>query len=312
MLLNQAYAVYETMLKIRLVEETIVREYPKQQIRTPVHLYVGEEAIAASISILLTNEDYIVSNHRSHGHCLAKGLDLLTFFKELYGKRGGCSNGMGGSMHLCDMTKGIAGTSAIVAGGIPMGAGLALKQQYQEETNVTVIYFGDGAVDEGIFWETINFAGLKKLPILFVQEDNGYASQTGSNRRHAYSDILSIVGSYGIQIANVDGNDAEQIISSAEKLLEQIRRGEGPGFLRCETFRWYGHVGVEDDTPTGYRTELEVASWKKRCPVVKIEKWLETVDPKNFLFKKNEIVKCLSEKIDTALKCAKEAEYALD
>lgn len=312
MLLEQAYLVYETMLKIRLVEEVIVREYPEQQIRTPVHLYVGEEAIAASISLQLTDSDYIVSNHRSHGHCVAKGLDLTGFFKEIYGKSGGCSNGWGGSMHLCDMTKGIAGTSAIVAGGIPMGAGLALKQQYQDEKNVTVIYFGDGAVDEGIFWETINFGGLKKLPILFVMEDNRYASQTEASRRQAYHDILPIISQHGLMVEAVDGNNPEQVYEKAKTLLHSIREGNGPGFLKCETFRWYGHVGVEDDTRTGYRTEEEVEKWKARCPLQHMERYLAINDPEYAEGKIGEIKKRLQKEIETALQSAKEAEYALD
>jgi TPP-dependent pyruvate/acetoin dehydrogenase alpha subunit len=310
--IKQAYDLYRLMLKIRLVEEAVVREYPAQQIRTPVHLYVGEEAIAAGVTIHLSDADYVVSNHRSHGHCLAKGLDLEAFFKELYGKRGGCSNGWGGSMHLCDMSKGIAGTSAIVAGGIPIGAGLALKQQYKNEKNVTVIYFGDGAVDEGVFWETVNFAGLKNLPVLFVMEDNGFASQTGSAQRHAYDDITSIVGRFAVATDEVDGNDALAVAEKAGATIARIRQGQGPGFLRCSTYRWYGHVGVDDDTPTGYRSPDEVQLWREKCPVQRLEKYLALNDPTGAGPQCADIRAGLAAQIEDALLRAKEAEYALD
>ncbi len=312
MQLEQAYRLYESMLTIRLVEETLVQEYPAQQIRTPVHLYVGQEAIAAGISLHLSDSDYVVSNHRSHGHSIAKGLDLGSFFKELYGKSGGCSSGWGGSMHLCDMDKGIAGTSAIVAGGIPIGAGLALKQQYNAEANITVIYFGDGAVDEGVFWETVNFTGLKKLPILFVQEDNGYASQTPSSQRHAYKNILPIVERFGLMTAELDGNDPLAVAATMGELIQKIRMGQGPGFVRCHTFRWYGHVGVEDDTHTGYRNAADVLSWRNRCPIKAMEKHLLVVDPVAASKKMKATEEIIAEKIRCALQSAKEAEYALD
>jgi len=312
MQLEQAYHLYELMLKIRLVEETLVQEYPAQQIRTPVHLYVGQEAIAAGISLHLNDGDYVVSNHRSHGHSIAKGLDLDSFFKELYGKTGGCSAGWGGSMHLCDMDKGIVGTSAIVAGGISIGAGLALKQQYNDEENITVIYFGDGAVDEGVFWETVNFAGLKKLPVLFVMEDNGYASQTSSAQRHSYENILPIIEHFGLMTAELDGNDPVSVASTMGELIQKIRMGQGPCFVRCHTFRWYGHVGVEDDTRTGYRSVEEVLHWRSRCPIKAMGKHLFSVDPDKADGRMKAIEEKIAGKIRCALQSAKEAEYALD
>lgn len=310
--IEEAYKIYEQMVKIRLVEEAIVKEYPLQEIRTPVHLYIGEEAIAASVTGHLTDKDYIVSNHRSHGHCLAKGLSLDRFFKELYGKQGGAANGRGGSMHLVDMEKGIIGTSAIVAGGIPIGMGAAFTQQLEQQSKVTVIYFGDGAVDEGVFWETLNFSSLKKLPILFVMESNEYASQTPAGVRHSYQDIIPLVTGFGITTATVDGNDCEAVWRESGALLSQIRAGHGPAFLCCKTYRWMGHVGIVDDTDSGYRPREEVDSWMERCPILQMGKYLKQVDQDHVESRIKLIASGLYEEIDCAIKGAKEANYAVD
>lgn len=310
--IEKAYEIYKQMVKIRFVEEAIIKEYPLKEIRTPVHLYIGEEAIAAGVTAHLDDKDYIISNHRSHGHCLAKGLSLDSFFKELYGKQGGAANGRGGSMHLVDMNKGIIGTSAIVAGGIPIGMGAAFKQQLCNESGVTVIYFGDGAVDEGVFWETLNFAALKKLPILFVMESNEYASQTPAEVRHSYTDIIPLVKGFGISTAEVDGNDSIAVWRQSGALLEKIRAGFGPGFLFCKTYRWMGHVGIVDDTDSGYRPREEVDSWFKRCPILHMESHLKQLDKVNADRRIKEIASDLYKEIDSAVKGAKEAAYAVD
>jgi len=310
--IEKAYEIYKQMIKIRLVEEAIIKEYPLKEIRTPVHLYIGEEAIAAGVTAHLNDKDYIISNHRSHGHCLAKGLSLDSFFKELYGKQGGAANGRGGSMHLVDMNKGIIGTSAIVAGGIPIGMGAAFKQQLNKESGVTVIYFGDGAVDEGVFWETLNFSALKKLPILFVMESNEYASQTPAGVRHSYTDIIPIIKGFGISTADVDGNDAGAVWRESGALLQQIRAGHGPAFLFCKTYRWMGHVGIVDDTDSGYRPRQEVDSWFERCPILYMERYLKQVDGDNAVEYIKTIASGWHEEIDSAIKGAKEAAYAVD
>ena len=310
--IEKAYGIYKEMLKIRLAEEAIIKEYPFQEIRTPVHLYIGEEAVAAGVTAHLNDDDYIVSNHRSHGHCLAKGLSLDSFFKELYGKQGGSTNGRGGSMHLVDMEKGIMGTSAIVAGGIPIGMGAAFKQQLDKQSGVTVIYFGDGAVDEGVFWETLNFSALRKLPILFVMESNEYAVQTPTVLRHSYTDILPIVKGFGIPTATADGNDCKAVWQESGTLLKNIRTGEGPGFLFCKTYRWMGHVGIVDDTGSGYRPREEADSWFKRCPIMHMENYLKQVDVEHGERRITEIASDLEEQIYSAIKGAKEAAYAVD
>ncbi|MEW6573292.1 MAG: thiamine pyrophosphate-dependent dehydrogenase E1 component subunit alpha [Bacillota bacterium] len=310
--IEKAYELYSMMTEIRLVEEAIAREYPAQEIRTPVHLYTGQEAIAAGVSIHLSDEDYVVSNHRSHGHCLAKGMDLEAFFKELYGRQGGVSGGWGGSMHLCDMSRGIAGTSAIVAGGVPIGAGIALKQKISGDRGITVVYFGDGAVDEGVFWETLNFAALKKLPVLFVMEDNKFASQTPSEDRQAYEDITPIVSAYGVPVFKLDGNDPLTVAEVSGRAIEGIRKGRGPAFLCCKTYRWLAHVGPSDDTNTGYRTREEVTYWQNRCPLARMGQYLEVADPENSALRVEAIKLRWAAAVARAIEQAKEAPYAVD
>lgn len=310
--IEQAYKLYSIMVEIRLVEEAIAKEYPAQEIRTPVHLYTGQEGVAAGVSIHLKGEDYVLSNHRSHGHCLAKGMELGPFFKELYGRQGGVSGGWGGSMHLCDMSRGIVGTSAIVAGGIPIGAGIALKQKMAKNLGVTVVYFGDGAVDEGIFWETLNFSALKKLPVLFVMEDNRFASQTPSEDRHVYRDITPIVSGYGIPALKVDGNDPVAVAETSGGFLADIRAGRGPAFLACKTYRWLAHVGPSDDTETGYRSREEVAYWRSRCPLMFMEGYLREIDPAGHTARTESIRRRWAAEIAGAIREAKEAPYAVD
>jgi pyruvate dehydrogenase E1 component alpha subunit len=305
------YKLYKIMLRIRLVESAIIKEYPLNEIRTPVHLCVGQEAIAAGISVNLGKDDYIISNHRCHGHCIAKGMNLENFFKELYGKEGGVTGGRGGSMHLCDDAIGILGTSSIVAGGIPIGAGVALKQKIKNEKNITVIYFGDGAVDEGVFWETINFSVLRKLPVLFVMEDNKYASQTSTEERHSYKDITEIIKNFGSPVYKVDGNDVVEVYKISNEIIDSIRNGEGPYFMYCPTYRWMGHVGCIDDTYTGYRSADELEKWKRKCPLNSLENNIlkeDSLNGKELLKIKEDTEK----EINVALTCAKEAAYAVD
>ncbi|PKM77877.1 MAG: dehydrogenase [Firmicutes bacterium HGW-Firmicutes-15] len=309
--ITTAFYLYSTMLKIRLVEEAIVNEYPLQEIQTPVHLYIGQEAIAAGIAINLQPHDFIVSNHRSHGHCLARGMDLEGFFKELYGKQGGVTSGWGGSMHIGDIERGIIGTSAIVAGGIPIGAGVALAQKMLSE-GITVIYFGDGAVDEGIFWETLNFCKLNDLPVLFVMEDNHYASQTPTEQRHAYADIAHIVQGYEIPTLTLDGNNVFEVAKVSGNLINRIREGAGPCFMRCRTYRWKGHVGCSEDDDMGYRPAAELSIWKTRCPILWLEKYLTEQYPGKAEIEFFSRRDYWQREIDSAISKAKEAPYAVD
>lgn len=259
------------MLKIRLVEERIVELYSKQDMRTPVHLYIGQEAIAAGVCQNLRKEDYVFTNHRCHGHCIAKGMSLSSILAELYGKKTGCCKGKGGSMHLADKDIGILATSAIVGGGIPMGVGASLSLKFKRNQNICVVFFGDGAVDEGVFYESLNFAALKKLPVLFVCENNFYATNSPLEARQPLDNIFKKGEIFGIRGFRCDGNEAIEILNTSRKLIEKIRGGSGPFLLECRTYRWKGHVGPDCDFEKGCRPRYELDSWMKRCPVKKLE-----------------------------------------
>ena len=262
------------MLRARLFEEKIVSVYAEQEMKTPVHLYIGQEAVAAGVSQHLRLEDYVFSTHRNHGHYLGKGADLKPIVAELYGRATGCAKGKGGSMHFVDTDKNCMGTSAIVGGGIPLGAGAALAIKLKKENRLAVTYFGDGASDEGVLQETLNFSALKKLPVLFVCENNFYATNSHQSARHAEGVISKRAPGFGIPSALADGNDPEAVYAAAEKAVAHIRAGNGPYFLEFPTYRWKGHVGPDCDYEKGCRPKEEFFEWKKKCPVENYQKKL--------------------------------------
>ena len=259
--------LFKKMLRVRLFEEKIVSVYAEQEIKTPVHLYIGQEAVAAGVSQNLRAEDYIFSPHRNHGQYLSKGAALKPLVAELYGKAAGCSGGKGGSMHLVDTSINCMGTTAIVGGGIPLAAGAALAIKLKKENRLAAAYFGDGASDEGVLQETLNFAALKKLPLLFVCENNFYATNSPQSARHAESVISKRAAAFGMPCALADGNDVEAVYSAAEKAVAQIRAGGGPYFLEFPTYRWKGHVGPDCDHEKGCRPKEEFFEWIRKCPV---------------------------------------------
>ncbi len=262
------------MLRARLFEEKIVAVYGEQEMKTPVHLYIGQEAVAAGVSQNLNVEDYVFSTHRNHGHYLCKGADLKPIVAELYGRAAGCARGKGGSMHLVDTDKNCMGTSAIVGGSIPLGAGAALAIKLKGEKRLSVAYFGDGASDEGVLQETMNFAALRKLPVLFVCENNYYATNSHQSARHAEGVISKRAPGFGIPSALVDGNDPEAVYEAAHKAVAHIRAGKGPYFLEFPTYRWKGHVGPDCDYEKGCRPKEEFFEWRKKCPVENYSKKL--------------------------------------
>ncbi len=256
-----------TMLRIRRVQERIESEYLKDEMKTPVHLYIGQEAIAAGACAALRADDAINSNHRSHGHYLAKGGDLDAMMAELFCKKTGCSKGYGGSMHLVDVAHGNYGTSAIVGGGIPIATGLGLAFQMQQLDRVSLVFFGDGAADEGTFYESLNFALLKKLPVVFVMENNGWAVCSATATRHCGNNVFHTGAAERLFSAKIDGNDPELVFVTAQKAVERARQGEGPSFIECVTYRILGHAGCVAQDPAGYRDAAEVEAWRGRCPV---------------------------------------------
>jgi len=266
--------LYVTMLKIRKFEEKLVELYPAQEIRCPVHLYIGEEAVAAGVCANLERDDYILSTHRGHGHYIAKGGDLKSLMAELYGKKTGCSKGKGGSMHLVDPEVGILGTSAIVGGILPLAAGTALASVMQGNRRVSVAFFGDGGVDEGSFHESLNFASLKKLPVLFVCENNFYATNSPQSARQPADNIAQRAESYLIPGIRVDGNDVMAVFKASREAIKRVRNGDGPTLIECRTYRWMAHVGPNYDFELGCRPKKELDQWMRRCPINRYEDFL--------------------------------------
>ncbi len=297
-----------TMLKIRRFEEKIIDVYPAQDMKTPVHLYIGEESIAAGVCSNLKKDDYIFSTHRNHGHCIAKNIDIKYLMAELYGKVTGCSKGKGGSMHPVAPECGILGTSAIVGGGIPLAVGTALATQLNKDGRVSVAFFGDGAADEGTFHESLNFASLKKLPVVFVCENNFYATNSHILARQPHDNIAKRAEGYNIQGIQVDGNDVLVVYEIAKEAIQKARSGGGPTFIECKTYRWKGHVGPECDYEKGCRPKEELEEWMTVCPIDKYENYLEK-DRVITDIEYKAIVKQIDEEIESALRFGKESPF---
>ncbi len=266
--------IFFQILRIRLIEEKIVELYPQQQMRCPVHLCIGQEAIAAGVCQALRKEDLVLSNHRAHGHYLARGGDLKRFFAELYGKATGCAKGRGGSMHLIDLSVNFLGSTPIVASSVPVATGAAFAEMLQGRKSVTVIFLGDAAMEEGVVHECLNFAALKKLPLLFVCENNFYSVYTPLNERQPQRDIIDLPRARGIPSWKDDGNDGLRVYEVAQQAVEKIRDGNGPAFVEFVTYRWREHCGPNYDNNIGYRTEEEFEEWKRQCPLERMQKFV--------------------------------------
>lgn len=265
---DTALSLYRSMLRIRMVEEKIAGLYPEQQMRCPVHLCIGQEAVAAGVCTALTHQDYIMSNHRSHGHYLAKGGDLKAMMAELYGRKTGCTNGRGGSMHLLDLDAGFLGATPIVGSTIPIATGVAMASKMRRERRVTAVFFGDAAVEEGVFHESLNFAVLKKLPVIYVCENNLYSVNSPlSVRQPPDRSIHQLACAYGMNARRADGNDVTKVYMLAAEAIERARRGQGPSFLEFSTYRWREHCGPYYDHELGFRPVEEFRHWVNRCPV---------------------------------------------
>lgn len=252
------------MLRIRRFEERCVELYSSEKIRGFMHLYIGEEAVAAGVCQALTPDDVVVSTYREHGHALARGVPATAIMAEMYGKVDGCSRGRGGSMHLFDTSRGFYGGSAIVGGGLPLAVGLALADAFLGRDRVTVCFFGDGAMAEGTFHECVNLAALWRLPVLFACENNLYAMGTALARSHAGTDLALRAAGYDVVAWPVDGMDVLAVADAAARATESIRAGAGPHFLELRTYRFRAHSMYD---PERYRAKAEVEQWKKRDPI---------------------------------------------
>ena len=253
------------MLRIRLFEEKCAELYTLGKIRGFLHLYIGEEAVAVGVNQALTDDDAVIATYREHGHALVRGVPMTAVMAEMYGKEAGCSRGRGGSMHLFDAERRFYGGSAIVAGGIPLAVGLALADRMQNRNRVTACFFGEGAIAEGEFHESMNLAALWKLPVLFLCENNLYAMGTALARSESQTDLVRKLDSYGIPAASVDGMEVEAVQEAARAAATAVRAGEGPRFLECRTYRFRAHSMFDAQR---YRDKEEVEVWKARGPIV--------------------------------------------
>jgi pyruvate dehydrogenase E1 component alpha subunit len=260
--------LFELMVRIRMVEESIADHYAEQEMRCPVHLSIGQEAVAAGVCTALRPNDMVMSGHRSHAHYLAKGGDLKAMIAEMYGKEGGCSLGRGGSMHLVDLKAGFWGAVPIVGSTIAIAVGLAFSEQLQKRDRVTVAFFGDAAIETGVFHESANFGLLHRLPIVFVCENNLYSVYSPlSVRQPAGREIFELACGYGMLAHQDDGNDPLRVYDLTSEAVEHARSGRGPVFLEFKTYRWREHCGPNFDNHIGYRTESEFREWEKRDPI---------------------------------------------
>lgn len=267
--------LYYSLYRIRRVEEEIAEIYPTDKIKSPVHLSIGQEAVSVGVCEALRVDDIVFGTYRGHALYLAKGGDLKRMISELYGKITGCAKGKGGSMHMVDIAQGVMGTSAIVASTIPESVGYAYAMKYQKKDSITASFFGDGAVEEGVFHESLNFAALKRLPVIFVCENNLYAIHTHQRKRQAVPDICKRVAPYGIRTERIEGNDVLKLYDRVSDIVESMRSGEtGPYFLECMTYRLKEHVGPNEDFQLGYRTKEEANPWIQTDQVKRIGEML--------------------------------------
>ncbi len=265
-------SLYRKMLEIRRFEEKVQELYRRGVLPGFVHLYIGEEAVAVGVCARLRPNDYVVSTHRGHGHALAKGCLPQSLLAELWGKETGCCRGRGGSMHLFQPGIGFLGTNGFVAAGIPMGVGAAYSAGLRKTGQVSVVFFGDGAVNHGAFHEGLNLAALWDLPVIFVCENNLYATETPFREASKVTDLAQKAAAYGIPEITLDGNDVSAVYESAGRAIDQARNGKGPSLLECQTYRTVGHH--EGDPGIGYRTREEVEEWKRRCPLLRFRQRL--------------------------------------
>ena len=295
------------MVRIRRFEETAGKLMEDGKIPGALHLYVGQEAVATGVMMHLTNNDQITSTHRGHGHLIAKGGDFNRMFAELYGKATGYCKGKGGSMHISDMELGMLGANGIVGGGPPIAMGAGFSNKFRKTKHVSATFFGDGASNEGSFHEAANMAGLYKLPVLFVCENNGYGEYTPQANHQAIVDVADRAAGYGMPGVVVDGMDVFAVYEAAEEAVKRARRGEGPTLLECKTYRYYDHVGVRGMGLT-YRTDEEVEQWRQRDPIDRFEDHL--LKQKVLSKAKLEGIHAdVQQQVDAAIKFAEDSPY---
>ena len=266
---SQLLHLYEQMTTIREFEERAGKEFAAGKVPGFVHLYAGEEAVAVGVCAHLTDDDYITSHHRGHGHCIAKGVSLREMVAELLGREAGACRGKGGSMHIADVNKGMLGANGIVGGGFPLATGAGLTAKHNGRGQVAVCFFGDGAANQGTFHEGLNLSGIWKLPVVFVAENNGYAETTPVTYHMSCRDIADRAAGYGMPGVTVDGLDVFAVYEAAGEAIARARRGEGPSLIECKTYRYHGHF--EGDT-IRERTKEEEEAYHARDPITALRR----------------------------------------
>jgi len=295
--------LYKQMKFIRLVEEAISERYSQGNMRCPVHLSIGQECVPALFSEFVSVNDFAISTHRGHAHYLAKGGNLNSMIAELYGKESGCSSGKGGSMHLIDLDVNFMGTSAIVGNSIPIGVGLALTCELKNSESISCVFLGDGAVEEGVFYESLNFASVRNLPVLFICENNLYSVYSPlSVRQPLNRSISKMVNGIGVKSNTSDLVDLGNAKHAMKKAFEYVRNIRKPYFIEYKTYRWREHCGPNFDNNLGYRSLEEFDNWKKIDPLENLEVLIN--DEVKF-----EITKIIKSKIVNAFKFAENSNY---
>lgn len=278
--INQLKEFYEKIYKIRHVEEKISDLYAEQEMRCPVHLSIGQEAPAVGVCSALEKKDWLYSTHRSHAHYLAKGGNLDDMIAEIYGKETGCNGGRGGSMHLSDLSVNMRASIPIIGSSIPLAAGFALNCKIKELDSIGVVIFGDAAIEEGVFYECLNFASLHELPILFVCENNKFSIYSDIETRQPQNRSLKDIGTaFGVSSSHIDGYDVTKIFDHTLDVVDEIRKGNGPHLMFIETFRWLEHCGPNDDDHLNYRDSQDVIKSKNKCAVKLTLDSIKDIDP---------------------------------
>jgi pyruvate dehydrogenase E1 component alpha subunit len=268
--------LYRSMLRIRIIEEEIEKRYHEDQMKTPIHLVIGQEATSVGCCAALRNTDLLYSSHRTHGNYLAKGGDLKAMLAEMFCRANGCAGSRGGSMHLIDKKVGMAGTSAIVGGAIPIATGAALAGKMQKLDRVSVVFFGEAGAEEGVTSESLNFASLRQLPVIYFCENNFYSVQSPlARRQHPGRVVWKWAATYGMPGVLVDGTNVLAVYEAANEAVKRARAGGGPTFIEAQLYRFRAHGGAGDDSKTGYRDVAEREAWERVCPIKTYQEFLE-------------------------------------
>lgn len=309
-LLKLNYQLYKKLYQVRKSEEFIVKLFGENEMKCPMHMSLGQEFIPVGVLHALTKEDMVFATYRSHAVYIAKTGETETFFAELYGKKTGTGEGKAGSMHLSAIEHGFMASSAIVASAIPIALGAAFANKSRKQGNVVAVFFGDGACDEGAFWESLNIACVMKLPVLFVCEDNGYAVNTPKYIRQGYQSITSTVSTFECTVFESATTDVEDIYYLAQNAIESIKRLGKPAFIRAECYRYLAHVGIHEDFDEGYRSESEFRQWhEKDCLAIQRQKLLANGLKENVV---RDAERFIFESIEQSIFKAKETPFCDD